>query len=96
MDQLQAEELPDSWGRYASLVIPEVAVKCTDEGWRVRRTTSTPYVGLAKARLGRSQYAVGDVESDGSFVTVWQWDAGEDVVGDDEVVKPYLDPEVRP
>lgn len=94
MDQLQAEEQPDSWGRYASLVIPEVAVKCTDEGWRVRRTTMTPYLGLCKARLGRSQFAVGDAESDGTFVTAWQWDLDEDEIGDDESVTAYL--EVRP
>lgn len=97
MDQSQhVEELPESWGRFAALVIPEVGVRCTNEGWRIRPTTATPYIGLCKARLGRSQYAVGVASSDGTFDAVWQWGLEEDDVGDDEAVTCYLDAEVRP
>lgn len=79
-------ELPDSWGRFASLMLPEVAVRIAHEGWRVQKTTDTPYVGMCKARLGRSQYAVGDALEDGAFDPTWQWDIDEDDIGDDEAV----------
>ena len=93
---LQPEELPESWGRFASLLVPEVGVRCTNDGWRVQDVGATPYLGLCKARLGRSQYAVGHAESDGSFSPVWQWGLDEDDVGDDEEITSYLDAEVRP
>jgi hypothetical protein len=75
-------------GRFASLLLPEVAAVPGGGVWRVEQRGEAPYHGPCKARLRRSQYAVGESLPDGTLAVLWRWDVEDDLVLSDERVSP--------